>query len=184
MSDETERVGEESQENRNEEPQEIQGSEEIGVCPHCGRSLSEVPDKVDPEEVKEYFRCVLGNKRFKKTYTYLDDKILITLKETTMNTSDTLIEVLRTKVDDPDLLVDAFRAKFMLTCCGLVVDGETLIDALPKDGEWKYELLVDSYKDVVGDKSMALDRICDDALARFNRLLECGLREAVTDTDF
>lgn len=162
----------------------VTGSEEEAkVCPVCGFvDGSEVPT-VSEEDLRAYFRAALGGKRFTKTYSFLNGELLITLQETTLAEGDKMIDLIRAEKDERDLLINAFRAKFAITCIRLEM-GETTVIANSCEDISDFKKLVDFYNKAIASKGPLLDRLCDEALTKFNTLLEEVIRKAVTDSDF
>ena len=51
------------------------------LCKRCGRELGTEPIKVSDEALEEYFKCMLGQKPFEKTFRLFGGKLLLTFRE-------------------------------------------------------------------------------------------------------
>ena len=51
------------------------------LCKRCGRELGTEPIKVSDDVLEEYFKCMLGQKPFEKTFRLFGGKLLITFRE-------------------------------------------------------------------------------------------------------
>lgn len=55
----------------------------MGICPRCGKDLSQPQLRVSEETVKDYVRHMLGGRRFKKEFEMFDGALKITFEEPT-----------------------------------------------------------------------------------------------------
>lgn len=51
------------------------------LCKRCGRELGTEPIKVSDDALEEYFKCMLGQKPFEKTFRLFGGKLLLTFRE-------------------------------------------------------------------------------------------------------
>jgi hypothetical protein len=112
------------------------------MCQRCGRELGTAPLKVSEEVTEEYFRHLLGQKPFEKTFKLFDGRLLLTFRELSgdsiiennktlekANTDDEFADILEMYLITSMLVrVEIYDAKTMVTETLYSMSDEQLVD--------------------------------------------------------
>ena len=102
-------------------------------CPRCGWHESDNP-RAPEADLKEYMRCILGDKRFTKTYLLYDGVLQLTFRTLAAWEADMVNSViLKNEYDSPEELADIGRkAKILFYMTKMVREGKIVEYAPPK----------------------------------------------------
>jgi hypothetical protein len=163
--------------------------EHASSCARCGRKLGTAPLTVSDDTMEEYFRCLLGQRPFEKTFKLFDGQLLLTFRELS---GEALIKASEYKgniSDDADFAdtletyfitgmlvsVDTYDPKTMITTNIYSMTDEGLIENI-KNPRQAYDNLLKA----VGQLKIAIIRR---ACSMFEYLLT-ALVEKSQDTNF
>lgn len=118
------------------------------ICRRCGRTALDSRLSVSEDTLKEYFRCMLGNVPFKKTFNVFDGKISITFSTLTNEQEQLVLNYDKSK--PLDAAVDTLMFRLMLGLDRIEVRNPDTLQLICKwDGlssDVKSEILTDPVK--------------------------------------
>ena len=142
----------ESLKNKVKELEDALASKE--VCRRCGRELGTSPLAVTDSVAEEYFRCLLGQRPFEKTFNLFGGRLRLTFRELS---GDSIIENNRTitKAESDDEFADVLE---MYLVTGMLVKVETFDEATMRT-ETLYDMTDDQLIENTKDPKAAYDNL-------------------------
>ena len=151
-------------------------------CPMCDSQL-EAPVKVNEEDVREYFRCTLTGKPFKKVFKFLDGDIVCVLQDVTLDAMDFLMKEGMDLSDESDVMIKISRIKFIQMCERVEINGETIFDKESFEGETSDDYLK-AYAACVKNNPALIGNLLASVVESMTRLMNTALNEAIAKGSF
>lgn len=168
--------------------QELTEAEPV-ICQKCGWDVNNGVITPTEDEVREFTRCLLGERGFEKDYEYLGGGLKATFKELSATDKDKLTEVLKTiPPEGPnrvyiEVISDMRKIQTMATLSKIKSNDVEKNITLDLEGDKQAIAVLEEFDKVVGKYPATLVDILLRGYIEFDRLLN-ALTEAAFDENF